>query len=47
MRNVEYFTPIELTDKIILGIDVKAMTQEQYDLQRNSISCKRLRFWSN
>jgi len=47
MRNVEYFTPIELTDKVIFGIDVKAMTQEQYDLQRNSISCKRSRFWSN
>jgi len=47
MRNVEYFTPIELTDKVSFGIDVKAMTQEQYDLQRNSISCKRSRFWSN
>ncbi len=47
MRKVEYFTTIEQTDKVIFGIDVKAMTKEQYDMQRKSILCKRSRFWSN
>ena len=47
MRNADYFTPIELTDDVIVGVDVNAMSREQYNLQKNSITCKRMRFWSN